>query len=60
LSYSDDSSNTFSSPRTINLSQSWPSTADLGDSRRRQFKLTLPLDWNARIDGLEIYALPNE
>lgn len=56
LSYSDDEGLSFSTPRTIALNQNRPITRNLGRSYRRCWKLTLPTNWSARIDALEIDA----
>ncbi len=54
LSYSDDNNQTFSTPRSIALNQQYPVARNLGNSRKRAWKLQLPTDWQAREDFLEI------
>jgi hypothetical protein len=54
LSYSDDTGQTWSIPRSIDLNTPNPVTRNLGQFRRRRFRVTLTPDPSVREDALQV------
>lgn len=54
LSWSDDDYRTYTSPRTINISDTMPTIAQLGAFRRRAFKLVYSGGIPWRVQGFEV------
>lgn len=54
LSWTDDDYQTYTTPRTINLSNTMTSTTQLGMFRRRAFKIVYSDAYPLRIEGFEV------
>jgi hypothetical protein len=54
VQWSDDDYNTFSTARTLNYTTDLPKIDQLGQFRRRAFKITYSMPYLLRLEGLEV------